>query len=47
MVKTIFYEGTIALGTSIDFRNDLRRYESGLFSFRQTSSISSIHIHPF
>jgi len=24
MVKTVLYEGTIALGTSIDFRKDLR-----------------------
>ena len=27
MVKTILYKKTIALGTSIDFRNDLRRSE--------------------
>ena len=26
-VKTIFYEGTIAVGTSMDFRKDLRRSE--------------------
>ena len=28
MVKSILYEGTIALGTSIDSRKDLRRSES-------------------
>ena len=27
MVKTILYKGTIALGTSIDFRKDFRRTE--------------------
>ena len=27
MVKTILYKRTIALGTSIDFRKDLRRSE--------------------
>ena len=27
MVKTILYKRTIALGTSIDFRKDLRRHE--------------------
>ena len=29
MVKTILYKRTIALGTSIDFRKDLRRSEPG------------------
>jgi len=27
VVKTVLYEGTVALGTSIDFRKDLRRSE--------------------
>jgi len=27
VVKTVLYEGTIALGASMEFRKDLRRYE--------------------